>query len=89
MTIPDSSLASDWNHLATQIRRDLLVSPEKTLADLERVRQRITKTGNTRVFVIGSQDSQKQLDANIQSLLANLEAKEFSPAVLFKVETNR
>jgi Zn-dependent M16 (insulinase) family peptidase len=82
--IPDASLAADWNYVANEIRRDLLVSPEKTLADLDRVRQRITKTGNTRAFVIGSQDSQKQLEPPIQTLLAGFETKEFTPTTYSK-----
>jgi hypothetical protein len=78
--IPDSSLASDWSYLAKQIREDLLVSPEKTLGELNVVRQRLLKTGNARVFVIGSQDSQKQLGVEIQSLLSGLENASYSPA---------
>jgi Zn-dependent M16 (insulinase) family peptidase len=78
--IPDSSLASDWNYLTVQIRHDLLVSPEKTLAALDRVRQGILKTGNARTFVIGSTETQKQLEPNLQSLISTLEAKAFAGA---------
>jgi len=75
--IPDSSLAADWNYLVMEMKSDLLVSPDKTLTNLDRVRQAILKTGNARLFVVGSLESQKQLDANVQSLIAGLEKKEF------------
>lgn len=78
--IPDSSLAADWEYLATQIRKDLLVSPEKTLSDLDKVRQRLLKTGNARVFVIGSQDTQRQLGVEIQGLLSGLETARYEAA---------
>ena len=78
--IPDSSLASDWNYVAKQIRQDLLVSPEKTLSELDKVRQRLLKTGNARIFVIGSQDTQRQLGAGIESLVAGLDHAIYSAA---------
>src|SRR5678816_1878434 len=78
--IPDSSLAADWSYLANQMKHDLLVSPEQTLANLDRVRQTIARTGNARMFVIGSETSQKQLEPNIQSLVASLEVKDFTAA---------
>ena len=77
--IPDSSLAADWNYLARQLKHDLLVSPEQTLASLERVRQSFARTGNARVFAVGSSTAQKELDANIQALTAGLQAREFTP----------
>jgi len=78
--IPDSSLSSDWNYVVRQIRQDLLVSPEKTLSELDKVRQRLLKTGNARVFMIGSEDSQRQLGVQIQSLLSGLENAKYSAA---------
>jgi Zn-dependent M16 (insulinase) family peptidase len=72
--IPDSSLSADWSYLASQIRRDLLVSPEKTLADLNDLRQRLLKTGNARMFMTGSRASQQKLEASVRDLLAGLQA---------------
>ncbi|MGH9900265.1 MAG: hypothetical protein ACRD68_00320, partial [Pyrinomonadaceae bacterium] len=71
--IPDSSRASDWSYLANQMRHDLLVSPEKVLADLNGLRQRLLKTGGARMFMIGSRASQQKLAGNINGLLAGLE----------------
>ncbi len=78
--LPDSSLSSDWTYLARQIREDLLVSPEKTLSELDKVRQRFVKTGNARVFVIGSQDTQRQLGPGIEKLTAGLDHAVYSAA---------
>ena len=72
--IPDSSLTADWSYLSNQIQRDLLVSPEKTLADLNTLRQRLLKTGNARMFMIGSQATQQKLSTNVSDLLAGLQA---------------
>ncbi len=71
--IPDASLAADWGYLCNQIRHDLLISSEKTLADLNTLRQRLLKTGNLRMFMVGSQSSQQQLESNIGDLLAGME----------------
>jgi Zn-dependent M16 (insulinase) family peptidase len=78
--IPDSSLAADWSSVIRQMKEDLLVSPQQTLANLERVRQTIARTGNARVFVIASGSTQQQLDPSIQSLVGTLQVKEFAPA---------
>lgn len=71
--IPDSSLAADWSYLSTQIRQDLLVSPEKTLSDLNALRQRLLKTGNARMFITGSRATQQKLEGGIRDLLAGLQ----------------
>ena len=71
--VPDQTLSSDWSYLSNEIRRDLLVSPEKTLADLNALRQRLLKTGNARMFLIGSRATQGKLNANINDLLAGLQ----------------
>ncbi|HEY8563360.1 MAG TPA: insulinase family protein [Pyrinomonadaceae bacterium] len=71
--IPDSSLAADWAYLANQIRQDLAQSPDKTLADLDGVRQKLLKTGNARMFFVGSRDMQARLDPAYKNLLAGFE----------------
>jgi Zn-dependent M16 (insulinase) family peptidase len=71
--VPDQTLASDWSYLSNEIRHDLLVSPEKTLADLNALRQRLLKTGNARMFIIGSRATQQKLETNINDLLSGLQ----------------
>jgi Zn-dependent M16 (insulinase) family peptidase len=77
--IPDSSLAMDWSYIANEINSDLMVSPTKALAELDSVRQMILTSGNARVFVIGSGESQKQLEPGIQSMVAELQQKVYAP----------
>ncbi len=77
--VPDSSLSADWTYLTRQVKSDLLVSPTDTIANLERVRQSFARTGNARLFVIGSTATQKQLEPNIQSLVSSLSAKAYTP----------
>ncbi|HEY6805865.1 MAG TPA: hypothetical protein VI306_19955 [Pyrinomonadaceae bacterium] len=77
--IPDSSLAADWSYIANQINRDLMVSPTKALAELDSVRQLVLTSGGARVFLIGSGESQKQLEPGIQSMVAELQQKSYSP----------
>lgn len=84
--IPDSSLAMDWAYLAGQMRQDLAQTPEKTLANLDGVRRKLLKTGNARMFYIGSRDTQAKLDANYKNLLAALEN---APATIMIYSTAR
>ncbi len=71
--IPDSSLTADWIYLCDEMRRDLDQTPEKTLANLNGVRQKLLKTGNARMFVTGSRQTQAALDAGYKTLLAGFE----------------
>ncbi len=78
--IPDSSLASDWRYLCTEMARDLRQGPEKTLALLGEVRRSILDSGGARLFVIGSSATQAQLGAGIQKLTAGLDGAPFKSA---------
>jgi Zn-dependent M16 (insulinase) family peptidase len=78
--LPDSSLAADWSYLTSEIRHDLSVTPEQALANLNRVRERLLKTGAARMFVIGSRSTQSATAGHINDLLAGL-AKE-QPATI-------
>ena len=71
--IPDASLQMDWAYLSNEMRQDLRQTPEKTLANLDAVRKRLLKTGNARMFVIGSRATQAKLDASYKNLLAGFE----------------
>lgn len=70
--IPDSSLAADWAHLCNEMAADLAIEPEKTLATLNNVRQQILKSGNARLFLVGSDATQSTLMPHLQSLTARL-----------------
>lgn len=73
--IPDSSLAMDWAAILNEMRQDLAQTPEKTLANLNVVRERLLKDGNARAFFIGSHDMQAHLDENYRNLLGALDSE--------------
>ncbi|HVF87931.1 MAG TPA: hypothetical protein VM866_10085 [Pyrinomonadaceae bacterium] len=77
--IPDASLAADWEYVVGQIRHDLLVPPEKALADLSALRRKFLRTGNARVFMIGSRATQALLETGVNSLLATFEKAPAAP----------
>lgn len=67
--IPDSSLASDWEYLCHEMRDDLAQGPEKTLANLESVRQKVVNINNARMFYIGSAANRQKLEPVIKTML--------------------
>lgn len=71
--IPDDALAKDWRYLAMQMRRDLLVSPEQALNDLNNLRRRILMAGNARMFMIGARNTQERLNGPVRDLIATLD----------------
>jgi len=81
--IPDSSLSLDWPHLCREMASDLSAGPERVLAALESIRKQILRTGNARMFQIGSRASQQALAPAIQSLIQNLES---APAIKAKYD---
>ncbi|HVF56387.1 MAG TPA: hypothetical protein VM934_09570 [Pyrinomonadaceae bacterium] len=84
--VPDSSLAADWQYVVRQIRHDLLVSPQETLARLNALRQGLLKTGGARLFMIGSRPTQAALDAGVRGLVAGLAV---APAATAKYSNTR
>lgn len=78
--IPDASLQQDWRYICAQISRDLLVTPEKTLARLEALRASLLFAGNARAWIVGSHANLEQLDAPLASLAAGLTAPRPAPA---------
>jgi Zn-dependent M16 (insulinase) family peptidase len=76
--IPDSSLALDWPHLCREMASDLSAGPQKVLATLDSIRRQILRTGNARMFVIGSGSTQQTLTPAIQTLVQQLDK---SPSV--------
>lgn len=80
--IPDDSLSKDWAYLCATMRHDLLVPASKVLQDLNQLRARLLKTGNARMFVIGSSDSQKALAGEIGQLVGGLEKAPAQPVKL-------
>jgi Zn-dependent M16 (insulinase) family peptidase len=71
--IPDSSLAADWQYLCTEMRQDLAQGPDKTLAALEAVRQKVVNANNARIFYIGSTATRARLEPAYKSLIAGFD----------------
>jgi Zn-dependent M16 (insulinase) family peptidase len=71
--IPDSSLALDWPHLCREMASDLAAGPGKVLAALDSIRRQVLRTGNARMFLIGSTSTQASLTPVIQDLVQKLE----------------
>ena len=77
--IPDASLQADWRALCTQISRDLLVTPEKTLARLDALRISLLAAGNARVWMVGSRANLDQLQPPLLALTNDLKAGRPAP----------
>lgn len=67
--LPDSSLASDWQYLCEEMRRDLAQGPDATLEKLNSVRARLLNTNSARMFYIGSADTRQKLERAYTNLL--------------------
>ncbi|HWF02375.1 MAG TPA: hypothetical protein VHA06_01740 [Candidatus Angelobacter sp.] len=78
--VPDDSLATDWMYVIREIRHDMEVTPRVALTRLNAVRQRLLKTGNARMYMVGSQSSQQQLKEGIADLITGLSPDKPSPA---------
>ncbi len=69
--IPDNSLNADWNYLCKTMQQGLAQTPEKTLADLNALRKSLLNTSNARLFIIGSQNTEDKLTADINTMLSD------------------
>jgi len=70
--IPDSSLAADWRQVCDEMRRDLMVTPAKALAELDALRRGLLTTGGARLFSIASAEGHGALGPGIGQLLTGL-----------------
>lgn len=84
--IPDSSLALDWPHLCREMAGDLAAGPEKALSALAAIRKQMLRTGNARMFQIGSASTQQALGPATQALVGRLEK---APAVRATYSTTK
>jgi Zn-dependent M16 (insulinase) family peptidase len=72
--VPDGSLQADWRYLCERISGDLLVTPEKTLARLDTLRNSLLAAGNARAWIVGSRANLDQLQAPLLSLTGDLKS---------------
>ena len=73
--LPDATLAADWRYLCNRIREDLAVTPEAALERLDRLRASLLKTGNARVWMVGSSDSRQKLEPKLQAFVGQLRGR--------------
>jgi Zn-dependent M16 (insulinase) family peptidase len=71
--LPESTLLADVRYLCERIARDLAVTPEAALRRLDELRAGLLRTGNARLWMVGSTDSQTALKVEVQSLLGQLQ----------------
>lgn len=74
VTLPDNSLGPDWAFLCHTIQKDLMMTPEETLVDLNNLRNNLLKKDQARLFMIGSEKTEKQLTTAVNSMLSNFSA---------------
>jgi Zn-dependent M16 (insulinase) family peptidase len=79
--LPDASLQADWRYLCTQIGRDLLVTPQKTLDRLNSLRNGLLAAGNARVWMVGSHANLDQLQEPLSLLTGDLKAGRSTPVI--------
>lgn len=84
--IPEETLPADWAYLCLEMRHDLLVPTEQTFADLNSLRASLLKTGNARLFQIGSRSIQQGLEGPVNDLVSALST---TPAVPVRLSTDR
>jgi len=70
--LPDASVQRDWRAMCQQISRDLLVTPEKTLEELNTLRANLLAAGNARVWMVGSRTNLDELQAPLAQLAGTL-----------------
>ncbi|MCA1613682.1 MAG: hypothetical protein LC800_05890 [Acidobacteria bacterium] len=78
--VPDETLAADWDYLCRQMRSDLSVTPAAALANLNRVRGRLLKSGGARLFLVGSRANQSRLGAPLGALAGGLKNEPLAKA---------
>ncbi len=70
--IPDATLKTDWPAICQQIRADILVTPEQTLARLNALRESLLTTGGARAWNVGSRANLDRLQAPLLALTEDL-----------------
>lgn len=73
--IPDANLATDWDYLCQQIKRDVLTAPSVPIKALRKLLQIICASDNARIFMISNEQDHRQSMANIAGLAAKLHSR--------------
>jgi Zn-dependent M16 (insulinase) family peptidase len=72
--LPDGSLAADWSYLCGQMSSDLRHGAPATLADLEELRSAVVRAAGARLWIVGSEETQRDIASDLDALVAALGA---------------
>ncbi len=70
--LPDGSLERDWAELCQTMAHDVRMTPEEALRRLNVLRESLLVTGNARMWMVGSAENQKRLEAPVEALAGEL-----------------
>jgi Zn-dependent M16 (insulinase) family peptidase len=73
LDIPDANLAEDWAYLCRQIDADLMVPPDKAMAELKLLLGALLRANNARLFLISNEESRSAALPAIETLAASLD----------------
>jgi Zn-dependent M16 (insulinase) family peptidase len=75
--LPDGSLKEDWLYLCGTLQHDLARGPAKTLKALNDLRESLMTESNTRLFLIGSENTERSLTPALQQLVSGFSQQPF------------
>ena len=70
--IPDANLAADWVYLCHETKEDMLVPPQKALAELASVLERVRHADNARLYLVSNTNDRQATLGEIKALVAKL-----------------
>jgi len=76
--IPDANLHDDWAYLCRQMKADLMVKPEKAIADMKTIMKLICKADNARLFMISNSDDRMAAFEQIEDFVGQLDTENIS-----------
>jgi Zn-dependent M16 (insulinase) family peptidase len=68
--IPDTSMSNDWKYICLLIQNCFAQGPVLTLYELNALRISLLNEPNTRLFMIGSEQTEKDLQPELENLLS-------------------
>ena len=72
--IPDADLAGDWDYLCREIKTDIMIKPERTVARMNDILSLLRKTDNARMFMISNSTDRNATFDIIEKLVTKLDA---------------
>ena len=73
--IPDADLQGDWAYLCREMKADIMVKPEKVIADINIILDLIRKTDNSRMYIVSNAIDRLAAFEQIEDFVSQLDAK--------------